>query len=99
MNLTKNSIRSKRFFLNQVNDQGQLTITSNGGNRTLPVRILVSNTVSVDDDAAELPRTFRLEQNYPNPFNPETSISYTLPFAGMVTLAIYDLTGRVIATK
>jgi hypothetical protein len=41
---------------------------------------------------------FGLEQNYPNPFNPSTQISYNLHEAGKITLMIYDLLGREIAT-
>lgn len=45
----------------------------------------------------ELPLSFELKQNYPNPFNPSTTITYKLPFAGYVSLKIYDLMGREIA--
>lgn len=45
-----------------------------------------------------IPNDFRLEQNYPNPFNPTTVISYQLPTNGLVTLKIYDILGREIAT-
>jgi PKD repeat protein len=82
--------------LAEGNYQGQLSITSNGGNRTLPVRITVSNTVNVDENNSNLPRAFVLEQNYPNPFNPETMIRYSLPFAGKISLMIYDVRGRLI---
>ncbi len=41
---------------------------------------------------------FRLEQNYPNPFNPATSIIYQIPYAGYITLKIYDALGREVTT-
>jgi flagellar hook assembly protein FlgD len=36
--------------------------------------------------------------NYPNPFNPRTTVSYTVPARGPVTITIYDLHGARIAT-
>jgi uncharacterized repeat protein (TIGR01451 family) len=46
---------------------------------------------------AVIPEVYSLEQNHPNPFNPVTTISFGLPDAGMVKLAVYDLLGRQVA--
>ena len=45
-----------------------------------------------------LPTKFRLHQNYPNPFNPRTTVQFDLPAASHVTLAIYDIRGRIVRT-
>jgi photosystem II stability/assembly factor-like uncharacterized protein len=45
-----------------------------------------------------VPERSELGQNYPNPFNPSTTFSYDLTKAGMVTLKVYDILGREIAT-
>ena len=41
---------------------------------------------------------YMLNQNYPNPFNPTTTISFQLPIASQVTLKIYDILGKEVAT-
>jgi len=46
----------------------------------------------------EIPNTFMLSQNYPNPFNPTTTINYELPVKGRVTLELFDILGRRVAT-
>lgn len=56
--------------------------------------IAVPNAISQISDL--VPNTFKLNQNYPNPFNPVTTINFSIPVKGFVTLKIYDVTGRMI---
>ncbi len=44
------------------------------------------------------PTHYAMQPAYPNPFNPETQFSFTLPENNRVSLKIYDLSGRVVAT-
>jgi hypothetical protein len=43
-----------------------------------------------------IPERYTLSQNYPNPFNPSTTISYSLPKPGNVSLKVYDILGKEI---
>ena len=44
-----------------------------------------------------MPKHFVLEQNFPNPFNPTTVVSYQLPVASDVRLAVHDMLGREVS--
>ncbi|GEM_PF-485477 len=45
-----------------------------------------------------LPKKIDLKQNYPNPFNPTTTIRFTLPIQHEVTLEVFNILGRKVAT-
>ena len=51
-------------------------------------------TNDVGDDI--IPDYYDLSESYPNPFNPITHIDYALPESDFITLAVYDINGKLI---
>jgi hypothetical protein len=47
---------------------------------------------------SDIPMRFDISQNYPNPFNPKCKIDFALPFDAKVTIKVYDILGREVAT-
>jgi hypothetical protein len=79
--------------------EGELIFShSVGGEDThIPVTLsIVSNAVK--GDKTHIPTEFGITSLYPNPFNATTTISYSLPVASPVSLALYDLSGREVRT-
>jgi ligand-binding sensor domain-containing protein len=78
-----------------INKNGDLwiaTIRDGGISHFSPPK----NSTSVDKQQMSSPDKFCLRSNYPNPFNPTTTISFDLAKDGLVTLKIYDITGRLL---
>jgi hypothetical protein len=49
-----------------------------------------------DNDKKYIADSYNISQNYPNPFNPVTNIDYQVPQAELVSINIYDISGRLI---
>jgi aryl-phospho-beta-D-glucosidase BglC (GH1 family) len=61
--------------------------------------IMITAQLTTDVPAPEnTPLHFQLSNNYPNPFNPVTTIPFQIQQRSYVTLKIYDLLGREVAT-
>ena len=52
----------------------------------------------VTQNGNTVPTEYALSQNYPNPFNPSTKINFAIPTTGLVTMKIYDVLGKEVAT-
>jgi mannan endo-1,4-beta-mannosidase len=63
-----------------------------------PVNLKLRDIISAVEAKNEIPSTMRLYGNYPNPFNPSTTIRYSVSAQSKVTLEIYDILGRRVAS-
>jgi len=58
--------------------------------------MLSGEVTSIKESYTAIPDKFVLKQNYPNPFNPSTTINYSIPIDGNVTLTVYDIMGSEV---
>jgi hypothetical protein len=81
---------------NEVFVGGEFTLA--GGIASTFIARWIGGATNVEPISIDMPSTYLLQQNYPNPFNPSTTILFSIPTSEFVTLKVYDLLGREIAT-
>ena len=84
----------KRQFYDWIYSGGITKIDS----MKTPQKITLENITGIDDGKPTTPIKYKLYQNYPNPFNPTTTIKYQIPSTSFVTIKIYNILGKEIAT-
>lgn len=70
-------------------------VNGNRSDNSTQISLMVTD---VSGGESSLPTAYALDQNYPNPFNPTTTIAYSVPVSGHVTMRIFDALGRVVDT-
>ncbi len=88
INLFIQLIALTRIMAGLLVQGGSILHTTNGG----------VTFIEDEENNFTQPKEFLLQQNYPNPFNPSTSIQYAISSTQFVTLKVYDLLGREVAT-
>ncbi|MFC2134001.1 T9SS type A sorting domain-containing protein [Bacteroidota bacterium] len=81
---------SLNYRLKQIDTDGSYKFYNLGDSDDL------NTFTNINDDI--VPDKIELFQNYPNPFNPTTNINYSLSKDGYVSLKVYDILGKEVAT-
>jgi subtilisin family serine protease len=93
-------------FTFQAGDTLKVAFAIAAGNSLSDLRTAIANArtkysqlvTNVSSREKNITFSYKLVQNYPNPFNPSTLINYQIAKAGNVTLKIYDILGKEVAT-
>ncbi len=92
------------FWDANYNYQSAISEGSNGVHNTLLVQKLLRDAIAnfspataVKEENNNTPNSYSLSQNYPNPFNPSTTIKFSIPKAGNVTITVYDAIGNEVS--
>jgi len=87
--LAVEEVSNGKVVATHVMDGSGTVKIKNGSSNTLVIKIV---------NGSAKPKEFALGQNYPNPFNPTTRFNVDLPKDAFVSVVVYDILGRKVAT-
>ena len=104
--LEADSIAPGSAYWVKSSQSGKLILSATGSNQTA-ARIMIEQSSElpppppsgvVQVNMITMPAQYSLSQNFPNPFNPATVISFQLRISSWITLKVYNIIGKEIAT-
>jgi len=108
MNKIKTTINKLQEFISKVEAQEGKKITEEISDGLIELAQIIINSIQFNlmkavkdinlSESDIVPTQYSLEQNYPNPFNPSTTLKYEIPKESYITLKVYDILGREVAT-
>jgi endonuclease I len=91
-------VRFKPDTPNQVYTNAIVIQSNDPDAPTVSVNVAAFSTGTSSVAYTRMPAEFVLYQNYPNPFNPTTTVSFSIGQASSVSLKVFDVLGRVVAS-
>ena len=80
----------------QVSEKVRVRVVQDGaGWDSISSFFAIQGSITSVQKREKYPNTFALS-NFPNPFNPATTIQFSLPEAGFVSLVVYDIAGQKV---
>jgi subtilisin family serine protease len=96
--LTSAEIRAKINAAAAKDGFTGVSASAQWGNGKVDAQVALQQVLSVLRFSEVIPSRPDLAQNYPNPFNPATTISFSVPASGAVTLSVFSILGERVAT-
>ncbi len=90
-------IGSNMYFYNSSGHVLVAWESNRSGHSHIYSRMVISPIDEVKEEPSHL-ASFNLDQNFPNPFNPATHLRFEIPVSEFVTLKVFDVLGREVAT-
>ncbi len=95
------TVEGDSLYISMPEYVGFVTLTmrvTDSGGETIEASIVLNILEATSGEYLPEPDDFQLSQNYPNPFNPSTVISYQISVSSEVSLKVFDMLGREVAS-